>query len=46
MGNKKNFETHISDRFVSLVHHLHQLLRSVIKDVLNVFVSGGKLRKI
>ena len=45
LGNEKNFQTHISDRFVSLVHHLHQLLRSVIKDVLNVFVSGGKTLK-
>ena len=43
LGNEKNFQTHISDRFVSLVHHLHQLLRSVIKDILNVSVSGSKL---
>ena len=39
LGNEKNFQTHISDRFVSLVHHLHQLLRSVIKDILNVLNS-------
>ena len=34
---KKNLKTHFTDGFVSLVHHLHQLLRPVVKDILNLF---------
>ena len=34
---RKKLKTHFTDGFVSLVHHLHQLLRSVVKDVLNLF---------
>ena len=34
---EEKFSTHFSDRLVGLVHDLHQLLGSVVKDILHEF---------